>query len=154
MIFILRDGRHIPSNGLTFREFLKHGQQSYAPTLADWNLHLTTLFPEVRLKRVIELRGADAVPAGLVCALPALWKGLFYDATALADAEKLISHWSFTEVDELHVEVARSGLLARTPDSPVLEVAKETLDLAARGLKRLAADAPAASDGGDVRLFL
>ena len=83
MFLIVRDGRSIPAHGQTFRDFLANGRDEMRASLADWNVHLTTLFPEVRLKRVIETRGTDAVPGAAVCALPAFWKGLLYDETAL-----------------------------------------------------------------------
>jgi glutamate--cysteine ligase len=76
MMFIVRDDRHIAMQGRSFRDFLADDRDDLTPILADWNLHLTTLFPEVRLKKVIELRGADSVPPELVCAVPAFWKGL------------------------------------------------------------------------------
>jgi glutamate--cysteine ligase len=151
MVFILRDQRHIPMHGQSFRDFLEHGHGEFTPILADWNLHLTTLFPEVRLKKVIEMRSADAVPPGLVCALPALWKGLLYDDATLREAERRVENWSFEEVDALHAEVARSALESRTPGGPTLEMAKDLLDLAAGGLKKLDARNRA---GDDETLFL
>jgi glutamate--cysteine ligase len=137
MFFVVRSQHHLPVAGRSFRELLAAGG-AQRPTLADWQIHLTTLFPEVRLKRVIEVRGADAVPAGLVCALPALWKGLFYDPAALHAAQKRLMHWRHSDVQALHAEVARVGLGARTPDGPVREVARELVDLAAQGLSRIA----------------
>ncbi len=137
MFFLVRDERHIPMGGRTFRDFLAGGFESERATLADWHIHLTTLFPEARLKRVIEVRGADAVPPKLVCGLPAFWKGLFHDEDALAAAEERIGKWTHAQVDALHGEVARSGLKADAPDAPILAVARELVDLSAQGLKRL-----------------
>ncbi len=137
LLFIQRGARHLPLRGRSFRDFLENGHGEHRATLADWSLHLTTLFPEVRAKQVIEVRGADAVPPGLVCALPALWKGLFYDAEALAGAAALLDHWTFKDVDRLHEEVARVGLEAQTPDGPIIPVARALVDLAARGLERI-----------------
>jgi glutamate--cysteine ligase len=139
MLFIQREHRHLSVGGQTFRAFLQKGYGEHRASLADWNMHLTTLFPEVRLKRVIEVRGADAVPPGLVCALPALWKGLFYDAETLSAAEDRLRHWSFSQVDRLHADVTRDGLQAATPDGPALGVAQELVDLAAKGLGRIGA---------------
>ena len=79
MFLIVRDGHSRPARGITFRHFMAHGFEGHRPKLSDWVVHLTTVFPEVRLKRVVETRGVDAVPGDLVCALPAFWKGLFYD---------------------------------------------------------------------------
>ncbi len=137
MPFIVRGDHHLSVGGCSFREFLKNGHGSERATLADWNVHLTTLFPEARLKRVIEVRGADAVPPGLVCALPALWKGLFYDAEALEAVLGLVGSWSFEETDALHAAVARAGLAAQAPGARVLELARELLDLSAAGLGRI-----------------
>ncbi len=137
MIFIVRDDRHIPMQGRSFRDYLAGGRAEHTPSLADWNLHLTTLFPEVRLKKVIEVRGADAVPPALVCGLPAFWKGLLYDSSALRDAEERFGHWTFEQIDGLHAEVARQGLAARSPDGPVLEDARAALEFARAGLKSL-----------------
>ena len=83
MFFVLHDGDYRHANGLTFRRYLAEGHEGKRATLQDWNLHLTTLFPEVRLKQFLEVRGADAVPPGLTCALPAVWKGILYDAGRL-----------------------------------------------------------------------
>jgi glutamate--cysteine ligase len=82
MFFVLHDGEYRQVNGLSFRRYLAEGHEGKRATLQDWNLHLTTLFPEVRLKQFLEVRGADAVPASLTCALPALWKGILYDDDA------------------------------------------------------------------------
>jgi glutamate--cysteine ligase len=136
MLFIVRGGHHLPADGLTFRDFLRSGLRGHGAILADWNLHLTTLFPEVRVKRVLEVRSADAVPAALACALPAFWKGLLYDEAALAGAEQRLSHWTHADVDRLQVEASRTGLKAQAPDAPVLAVARELVELARGGLRR------------------
>ena len=133
VMFLVRDGRYRLVGTRSFRELIEAGEKL---TLADWNLHLTTLFPEVRLKRVIELRGADAGSPGTVCALPALWKGLLYDDKALASVEERFGHWGWDDVDGIHVEVARRGLSAATPDGSVLSAAAELVEIAAGGLAR------------------
>jgi glutamate--cysteine ligase len=138
MFFIRRDGRHVRMGGITFREYLDRRRPEFRPTLADWSLHLTALFPEVRLKRVIEIRDADAVPAGLVCSLPALWKGLLYDEQAMTEALARVGHWTRTDVERLWAEVARSGLEARTTDGPLAKTAREIVAIARRGLDRIA----------------
>jgi len=137
MLFILRDGHHLPARGLTFGEFMRVGLDSHEPTLADWNLHLTTLFPEVRVKRVLEVRSADAVPTDLSIALPAFWKGLLYDETALAGAEQRLGHWTHVGVDALQLDAANRGLGARAPDGPVAAVARDLVSLARDGLRRI-----------------
>ena len=137
LLFIQREGVHIATPGHSFRDFLERGYRDARATLADWNVHLTTLFPEVRLKRVIEVRGADAVPPDLVCALPAFWKGILYDSSSLASAESRLASWRHEEVDAMHADVARNGLAARGPDAPVVEIARELVDLSSAGLRRI-----------------
>jgi glutamate--cysteine ligase len=146
MLFIVRGGHHLAAGGLTFREFMRSGLQGHSPILADWNLHLTTLFPEVRVKRVLELRSADAVPAELCCALPAFWKGLLYDGEALAAAEHRLGRWTHAAVDQLQRDAARSGLAARAPDAPLDSVARELVGLARDGLRRIGLRSSAGED--------
>lgn len=136
MLFVRREGRHMPMSGRTFRDYLER-PGGVPPTLADWDLHLTTLFPEVRLKRLIEVRSADAVPPDLVCGFPAFWKGLFYDETALERSLERLLPWTYSQVDRLGADVARCGLAADTPDGPALEIARELIDLAEGGLHRI-----------------
>ena len=97
---------------------MARGFEGQRATLADWVVHLTTVFPEVRMKRVIETRGVDAVPGAQVCALPAFWKGLLYDDDALAAGLDRLRRWSFADVDALHAAVARDGLRAKAPGRP------------------------------------
>ncbi|MFI5316146.1 MAG: glutamate--cysteine ligase [Myxococcota bacterium] len=137
MFLIVRDGHSTAAGGQSFRQFMKQGYRGQRATLADWVVHLTTVFPEVRLKRVVETRGVDAVPGAHVCALPAFWKGLLYDDEALAAGLERLGAWSFAQVDSLHAAVARSGLSARAPDGPVLAVARELLAIARGGLRRI-----------------
>ena len=141
MYFVARDGGFVDVAGESFRDFLAGtllqlpGER---PTLKDWEDHLTTVFPEVRLKRYIEMRGADSGPWGKVCALPALWVGLLYDSTALNEAEALIDSWSAVDVVGLHRAVAREALSATIGGRTVRDVARDTVEIAAGGLKRRA----------------
>jgi glutamate--cysteine ligase len=137
MFFIQREGVHVSLGGLRFRDYLERGHAGARATLADWALHLTTLFPEARLKRIIEMRGADAVPPDLVCALSALWKGLLYDPESRARTLERVVGWKLREVDAMHADVARSGLQAMGPDAPVLELARELVQLSSEGLRRI-----------------
>ena len=137
MFFVVRDGKYLPAEGMTFRQFLETGFEGHRATLTDFDRHLTTLFPEVRLKRVLEMRGADAVPSHLTCALPALWKGLLYDADALAAAWELVEDWSFEEREAALDAVARGGLAAVVPGGPVLPLARELVSIAFGGLRRI-----------------
>ncbi len=138
MFFIVRGERYEPADGLTFRGFLERGSGGVRPTLADFDLHLTTLFPDVRLKRFIEVRGADAVPPGLTCSLPALWKGVLYDPEARGAAWELVGRSSHEQRLAARSDVARRGLSAEYAGRPVLELAKELGELARGGLTRIA----------------
>jgi len=135
MFFIVRDGVSLPAHTSTFRQFLARGFEGHRPTAADWDLHLTTLFHEVRLKRIIEVRGADCVP--FLSALPALWKGLLYDDTALDAAFDLAKDWSFAEREAALEDVARRGLAASAAGQPVLPLARELAAIASEGLRRI-----------------
>lgn len=137
MFFLLRDGHYEPGQGRTFRQFLEAGFGELRPTLGDWDRHLTTLFPDVRLKRFIEVRGADAVPPGLTCALPALWKGVLYDAGARAAAWALVSGASQAERESARAAVARYGLTADYAGRPVAELAAELVAVSREGLRRI-----------------
>jgi glutamate--cysteine ligase len=140
MYFILRDGRYVTDvTGVPFRTYLASGWRGQPATEDDWNLHLTTLFPEVRLKGFIELRSADSQTPERVLALPALAKGLFYTADCQDAAIDLVKRWSFDEVRALYADVTRVGLAARVKGIKVRELARELLAIAAEGLKRQAA---------------
>ena len=146
MFLIVREGHSLPANGQTFRHYMTHGRDGSRATISDWNVHLTTLFPEVRLKRVVETRGTDAVPGAQVTALPAFWKGLLYDDDALAEGLARVNAWTHGQVFALHGEVARSGLQAKAPDASVREVARELIALSRAGLQRQAVRNAAGQD--------
>jgi glutamate--cysteine ligase len=139
LLFRYRAGAYQPANGVTFRRFMREGIDGERATLEDWDMHLTTLFPEARLKHYLELRGADAGPLPMVLALPALWKGLLYDDDACAAATALTAGLGFAERQALRAEVPRAGLAARLPDGRTMHaVARELVDIAAAGLARVA----------------
>ena len=150
MFFLVRDGRYRRARGMTFRRFMKDGFEGERATIGDFDRHLTTLFPDVRLKRILEVRGADAVPSGLICALPALWKGLFYDPEALAAAGALTAGWSQEEREAAMDSVARRGLAAQIAGHPALPLARELVTIASEGLRRIGAE----TGGPDERGFL
>jgi glutamate--cysteine ligase len=138
MYFVYRDGRYIDAAGLSFRDFLR-GELSVLPgerpTLDDWNDHLSTAFPEVRLKTFLEMRGADGGPWDSICALPALWVGLLYDQNALDAAWDLVKHWTMDERESLRNAVPRQALDAPIPGGRTLrDIAPEVLDIATAGL--------------------
>jgi len=133
MFFIVRDGHYHAMHGKSFRRFWKEGHEGEQATLADWDRHLTTLFPEVRVKRVLEVRCADAVPAALLGAVPALWQGILYDRDARSAAAALAA-WSPEQRDAAHLDVARRGLAAETPSGSMRELARALAGIARRGL--------------------
>ena len=138
MYFVYRDGRYIDAAGLSFRDFLK-GELSVLPgekpRLSDWTDHLSTAFPEVRLKSFLEMRGADGGPWSRICALPALWVGLLYEQTALDAAWDEVKGWPLEERQRLRDEVPKLGVQAKTPDGrPLLDLAKRILEIAESGL--------------------
>ena len=138
MFFVVRDEHYHPADGLTFRRFMSHGLGDLHATIADFERHLTTLFPEVRLKNIIEVRGADAVPPGLTCSLPALWKGLLYDAEARVAATELVAGGTHAIRQAAREDVAKRGLSAEYGGRPVLGLAKELAVIAHDGLRRIA----------------
>ncbi len=141
MYFVVRDGKYINASGQSFRDFLD-GKLSVLPgekpTMGDWEDHTTTLFPEVRLKRFIEMRGADGGPWRRICALPALWVGLLYDSAAMDAAWDLIKDWTADEVTELRNEVPAIGLEAPFRNRQVIDISREVLEIAREGLKNRA----------------
>ena len=138
MYFVYRDGRYIDAAGLSFRDFLR-GDLSVLPgekpTLDDWNDHLSTAFPEVRLKTFLEMRGADGGPWNRICALPALWVGLLYDSQALDAAWDLVKDWSLDERQKLRDSVPKLALDAPWPGGGKLrDIAGVVLDIPPAGL--------------------
>ena len=139
MYFVYRDGKYIDVAGRSFRDFMAGklpGLPGELPTLSDWGDHLTTAFPEVRLKKFLEMRGADSGPWGRLCALPALWVGLLYDDTATDAALDLVRNWTREEREALRNDVPRSGLQTPFRAGTVLDLAKATLEISAAGLHR------------------
>ncbi len=136
MFLVMRDGYALPNTGQTFRSFWKGGFQGHVALLDDWTVHLNTLFPEVRLKKTIEIRGADMQATNMSCALPAVWTGVFYDDRAMAEAEALVDGWSYDEVAELRTRAWRRGLREPFRGRPLAEVAERLVSIAEGGLER------------------
>jgi glutamate--cysteine ligase len=139
MYFVYRDGKYIDVAGRSFRDFMDGKLPELPgerPTLKDWADHTTTIFPEVRLKQYLEMRGADSGPWSLLCALPALWMGVLYDSAALAAAWDLCKDWNIEEHERLRADVARVGLKAEIAGRTVQDVAKDMIAIAHEGLKR------------------
>jgi len=143
MYFVFRDGKYIDAAGLSFRDFLK-GELSVLPgelpRMSDWTDHLSTAFPEVRLKSFLEMRGADGGPWDSICALPALWVGLLYDQTALDAAWDLVKGWDMEGREALRAAVPKLALDAPLPKSfrggggKLADIAGEVLAIARAGL--------------------
>jgi glutamate--cysteine ligase len=141
MYFVYRDDSYIDVAGASFRDFLAGklaALPGVLPTLDDWADHLTTLFPDVRLKRFLETRGADAGNFRQLCALPALWVGLLYDSDALDQASELIADWSLAELKALRDSVPRLGLATLFRGRRLVDVACEVVTIALGGLRRRA----------------
>ena len=139
MYFLQRDGGYADVAGLSFREFMAGrlaGYEGEYPTLADWESHITTVFPEVRLKRFLEMRGADGGDWTMICALPSLWTGILYDEAALAEAAELAANFNVADVRNACLSAATDGLRGRIGDMDMLAVARRMLQLAAAGLTR------------------
>lgn len=137
MYFVYRDGQYINATGESFRDFLAGELKCLPgekPTLSDWEDHLTTLFPEVRMKQFLEMRGADAGSWQNLCALPALWVGLLYDDSALDQAYQLIKDWSTDEMLALRNAVPKTALKTPFRNGTVQDIAKQMVDISRQGL--------------------
>lgn len=145
MYFVHRGG-YRPVTGLTFRQFLQQGWQGHQATRADWALHLSTLFPDVRMKKYLEVRGADCGSMPMNAALAPLTRAISYDATARAAAWELTAKATFEERQALAEAVPTQGLAATLRGTPVLELARELVAIARDGLRRLEPDAVALLD--------
>lgn len=138
MYFVYRDGKYIDATGQSFRSFMAGELPALPgerPTIRDWEDHLTTLFPEVRMKRFLEMRGADGGPWARLCALPALWVGLLYDGSALDAAWDLVKDWTVEERENLRVSVPRTALATKFRGRTVREIAADVVAIAESGLK-------------------
>jgi glutamate--cysteine ligase len=142
MYFVYRDGNYIDVAGESFGAFLEGKLPQLPgerPTITDWNDHLSTAFPEVRLKSFLEMRGADGGRWSRICGLPALWVGLLYDSQALDAAWDLVKHWSIEGREKFRHDVPKLALDAITPDGESMrDLAGRVLDVSAAGLTRRA----------------
>jgi glutamate--cysteine ligase len=151
MFLVKRTGEILPNTGQTFRSFWKDGFAGHTATLGDWQMHLNTLFPEVRLKRTIEVRGADAQGNATRCALPALWTGLYYDEQALGEAEACTADLTYKEGLQMREDIWKLGLRAPFRGGKLATLAEKVLDIAEGGLERRARKR---RDGKDERVHL
>ncbi len=139
MYFVIRDGHYHDMTHITFRQFMQGGARDDIPdglpSMGDWANHLSTLFPDVRLKKFLEMRGADGGPWRRICALPAFWVGLLYDREALDAAETLTSDWTFEDVGAMRAAVPAQGIATPFRQTTLREVAREVLAISRTGLK-------------------
>jgi glutamate--cysteine ligase len=138
MYFVYRDGEYINALGMSFRDFLKGELPALpgeTPTLSDWADHLTTIFPEARVKKFIEMRGADGGPWRRLCALPAFWVGLTYDQSALDAAWDLVKGWDAETREELRAAASQHGLQAQVGNIHMHDLAREVVAISDSGLK-------------------
>lgn len=138
MYFVYRDGKYIDALGMSFRDFLAGklpAMPGEIPTLSDWADHLTTAFPEARMKKYIEMRGADGGPWRRLCALPAFWVGLMYDQGALDAAWDLVKDFDAETREALRVRASVDGLQARVGDIRMLDLARQAVAISHQGLK-------------------
>lgn len=142
MFLIQRGGHLIDMAGKSFRDYMDGKlpeSKTYPPTIQDWEDHISTAFPEVRLKKYLELRGPDSVPAPLLYALAAFWVGILYDPDSLQRAQNLIADWTISDHLRFREEVARDGLDTIVPNSQttIRDFALTVIELAGRGLEKL-----------------
>lgn len=138
MYFVRRGDSYINAAGQSFRDFMNGKLPALpgeVPNLEDWKDHMTTLFPEVRLKTFLEMRGADGGPWSRLCALPALWVGLLYDTDAQNEALELVNHWSVDEISKMRDDAPMMGLTAEVAGQSFQGLASQVLAIADRGLK-------------------
>jgi glutamate--cysteine ligase len=138
MYFVYRDGKYIDALGMSFRDFLRGELPALPgekPRMSDWADHLTTVFPEARMKQYIEMRGADGGPWRRLCALPAFWTGLLYDQTALDAAWDLCKNWTAEQRDALRVAASVDGLQAQVEGIDMHALAREVVAISEAGLK-------------------
>src|SRR6201996_3695682 len=152
MYFVYRDGKYIDVSGKSFRDFLARKipeVKDITPMMSDWADHLTTIFPEVRLKKFLEMRGADAGQWRRICGMPALWVGLIYDSVALDAAWDMVKDWTTEERQALRDSVGKLGFRAPFRNTTVLELARKMREISATGLRRRASlDSAGMSEDG------
>ncbi len=141
MYFVYRDGKYHDVSGKSFRDFLERRipeVAQFTPSMSDWADHLTTIFPEVRLKQFLEMRGADAGQWRRICGMPALWVGLLYDQVALDAAWDMVKDWTAEERQALRDAVPKQAFRAPFRNTSALELARRVLEISGEGLKRRA----------------
>lgn len=151
MFLLKRDGKVVANTGQPFRAFLRDGFEGHRATFYDWEMHLNTMFPEVRLKRTLEVRGADSLPEDLSAALPAIWTGLLYDSRALDEAAALTESFAHDELLTLRKSVPMLALQSPWRGGTLVQLAEKVIDIAKGGLERRA---QLDGEGKDERRYL
>jgi glutamate--cysteine ligase len=149
MYFVYRDGKYIDCAGQSFRDFMAGklpALMGEKPMMFDYMNHLTTLFPDVRLKTYLEMRGADVGNTAMIKALPALWVGLLYDDTALNQAQAMVKEWTVQQIEETRRDVPRLGMSVIIGKQNIFAIAKQVVNLAVQGLRRRALRNEAGAD--------
>ena len=140
MYFIIRKNKYIDFTGFSFRDFLENKIkkfENFKASLNDWENHITTIFTEVRLKKIIELRGADGGPWARVCALPAFWTGILYNYENLDKIWNLVKLWKFNDIQNFYKEVREKGMNASTPDGEdLINFSEKILKFSSDGLQK------------------
>jgi glutamate--cysteine ligase len=140
MYFVIRNGEYTDMTRYTFRQFLtgetRKEMPDVVPSIGDWANHLSTLFPDVRLKRFLEMRGADGGPWRRICALPAFWVGLLYDGVALDACWEMVKDWTEEERQALRNAVPKTALKTPFRKTTVLHIARGLVSLAKDALMR------------------
>lgn len=138
MIFVVRNGQPIKIDGdITFEEYLKEGYGGVMPTVDDYELQANLCFPEVRLRNFIEIRNHDCVGGDLKYAIPAIYKGIFYDNDAMNEVEGLLKHLQYRDFSQLRYDVPKQGLKAQVKNISVLDYSKEIINIAEKSLKNM-----------------
>lgn len=141
MIFINREGHTLNLNGrVTFKQFMEKGFEGFNAKIEDWQLHSNLYFPEVRLRNFIEIRNHDCVGGGLEYSIPALYKGIMYNPSALEEVENLLCKYSFNELNELRYNVARYATKAKIRKLPIVDICKELVEISFYSLKNACED--------------
>ena len=135
MMFIKRED-WVPFRGITFQKYMKKGHEGYFPTVEDWELHLTSVFTEARLKQFLEVRGSDAPPPSMIFSVPALWKGILYDKHARDRAWELVRDFTWEERLQLQRDVSQYGPEAKIRGKKVLDLAGELIRISREGLRK------------------
>jgi glutamate--cysteine ligase len=132
---VVRHGSFVELGGMSFRDFIARGFEEHRATEEDFRLHLTTLFPEVRIKQLVEIRGGDSGHPALAVSQVALWKGILYDPAAREEAWELVAPLSWDQRQRFHLDAGRMGTDARLGNLTVLEAGKKLYEIAARALR-------------------